>query len=721
MRNVSHHYARQITPGQRRRAMLRFAVFVAAVAVATAVTGAAPVRAAEPIARPRSVPSWGTAAAPDPVAAEVEKAKAAAALGIVPTDEQLKLRDKEFVIALWRVATGREVRASAELAFTGSDLECTEWIKHGIHEARARDQANKIRDAEAADAARESKERALVVLGIVPDTSVTMLGTRDFVYAIVQRQTGPRVHAAALAAFGAPEAAQQEFIATGIRTAHAQDQQDGIDADQHADAAMKARLAAEAARGRAVSVVGVPATPDVVSRPDDDILRIIANHAKPGSEVEKAAVIALRSLDRADWTNFVVTGVFAANRRDLDAVLQRKADADRALVQQIKDHAVQTGVQPRLAKAAAAALTGGVTEVRDFLRKDRVDALTQSLLPSPLANPPGQGPDPAHGAKFLRDVDGVAIAKAGSLEPGPADGLPATWRVGPGLIRPEECVSLESVTKPNHYLAHVGDAAAPVRIAPIDGTAGFAEAATWCPDRSGAEGTVRLEEPMIAGVLGVRADGTAVTGNPASSFDWWVMDPNPDSTAITARWIERWLAPTLPRYDPYQDLVYFPLEPEQVDGPVRFRDFYDKGTTGKPRRVVRVYWSAATGAHQFSVAGTFASPCPAPDLLDAYLALGGHRAGPLGPPSSESQCTAGNTGVFKDFAAGGSMYSSTRSGAHIIYGAIKAKWISLGAEKSSLGFPTSDEFAIPGGRRSTFEHGRIDFDATTGVVTAYPA
>ena len=40
-----------------------------------------------------------------------------------------------------------------------------------------------------------------------------------------------------------------------------------------------------------------------------------------------------------------------------------------------------------------------------------------------------------------------------------------------------------------------------------------------------------------------------------------------------------------------------------------------------------------------------------------------------------------------------------------------------GWEPSYLGYPKSDEFAIPGGRRSNFEHGYITWNATTKVVT----
>jgi hypothetical protein len=52
-----------------------------------------------------------------------------------------------------------------------------------------------------------------------------------------------------------------------------------------------------------------------------------------------------------------------------------------------------------------------------------------------------------------------------------------------------------------------------------------------------------------------------------------------------------------------------------------------------------------------------------------------------------------------------------------VHGAIYAKWASLGWERSALGYPTSDEYAIPGGRRNNFVHGTISWDAATGATT----
>ena len=56
--------------------------------------------------------------------------------------------------------------------------------------------------------------------------------------------------------------------------------------------------------------------------------------------------------------------------------------------------------------------------------------------------------------------------------------------------------------------------------------------------------------------------------------------------------------------------------------------------------------------------------------------------------------------------------------AHEVQGAIRSKWADLGWERSRLGYPTSDEVAVPGGRRNTFQHGSITWVAATGALQA---
>ena len=52
-----------------------------------------------------------------------------------------------------------------------------------------------------------------------------------------------------------------------------------------------------------------------------------------------------------------------------------------------------------------------------------------------------------------------------------------------------------------------------------------------------------------------------------------------------------------------------------------------------------------------------------------------------------------------------------------MHGAIAARWAALGWERGPLGYPTSNEYTVTGGRASAFAHGTITWNATTGATT----
>ncbi len=115
-----------------------------------------------------------------------------------------------------------------------------------------------------------------------------------------------------------------------------------------------------------------------------------------------------------------------------------------------------------------------------------------------------------------------------------------------------------------------------------------------------------------------------------------------------------------------------------------------------------IHWSPATGAHETHGA-----------IGVAWGALG-YENGPLGYPVTNETPTPARPGAFNHFT-GGSVYWSPATGAHEVVGAIRATWASMGWENSALGFPTSDEYAIPGGRRSDFQGGSLTWTPTGGV------
>ena len=118
-----------------------------------------------------------------------------------------------------------------------------------------------------------------------------------------------------------------------------------------------------------------------------------------------------------------------------------------------------------------------------------------------------------------------------------------------------------------------------------------------------------------------------------------------------------------------------------------------------------VYWSPATGAH--IVLGAILA------TWDRYS----RERGLLGYPLTDELGTPDGVGRYNHFSgAGGSIYWTPSTGAHEVHGAIMSKWASLGWERSFLGYPISDEYTIPGGRRSDFQYGYITWNATTGAV-----
>ncbi|WP_425560198.1 LGFP repeat-containing protein, partial [Kineococcus glutinatus] len=120
-----------------------------------------------------------------------------------------------------------------------------------------------------------------------------------------------------------------------------------------------------------------------------------------------------------------------------------------------------------------------------------------------------------------------------------------------------------------------------------------------------------------------------------------------------------------------------------------------------------IYWSPATGAHE--VHG---------QILGAY-AWAGWENGVLGFPITGEIRTPNGRGAYNAFE-GGSVYWSPGTGAHVVRGAIRDAWAGQGWEGGRLGFPTSSEFDIPGGRRVNFESGYIEWSPATGARVNQP-
>jgi uncharacterized protein with LGFP repeats len=135
-----------------------------------------------------------------------------------------------------------------------------------------------------------------------------------------------------------------------------------------------------------------------------------------------------------------------------------------------------------------------------------------------------------------------------------------------------------------------------------------------------------------------------------------------------------------------------------ADGVGRFNNFSKNGGS--------IYWSPSSGA--WEVHGL---------VRGKYVALGGPTS-PLGYPATNETGTPDGVGRFNHFTNSGSIYWTPGTGAWSIHGAIRARWASMGWERSCLGYPVSDEFGIPGGRQSNLQHGVITYSLSTGRSTS---
>ncbi|MEU0499754.1 esterase [Nocardia sp. NPDC005998] len=101
-------------------------------------------------------------------------------------------------------------------------------------------------------------------------------------------------------------------------------------------------------------------------------------------------------------------------------------------------------------------------------------------------------------------------------------------------------------------------------------------------------------------------------------------------------------------------------------------------------------------------------------IFDKYVQSGG-PTGPLGAPL-KAQEDGPNDGRWQDFT-GGAIVWGKDTGAHILWGEIRKAWEDNGGPDGTLGYPTSDEKDIPGGKQSDFVSGTITWvDGNTTVT-----
>lgn len=118
--------------------------------------------------------------------------------------------------------------------------------------------------------------------------------------------------------------------------------------------------------------------------------------------------------------------------------------------------------------------------------------------------------------------------------------------------------------------------------------------------------------------------------------------------------------------------------------------------------------------------GSDTTTVPGVAALDSEYTRVGAETGRLGPPRGPHQWTMDRRASVRFFNLG-AIYWTPNAGAHAISGPILDTWVSQGAERSRLGYPTSDEDVTEGGfsRRQSFEGGTVAWNQRNGASISY--
>ncbi|WP_448614218.1 PQQ-dependent sugar dehydrogenase [Modestobacter sp. URMC 112] len=223
------------------------------------------------------------------------------------------------------------------------------------------------------------------------------------------------------------------------------------------------------------------------------------------------------------------------------------------------------------------------------------------------------------------------------------------------------------------------------------------------PSALTVDGSARAVSQVTVGAR-VAVAAPALASDGVAGFDGWddggdrertlvMPDADVTLTAVYRTPIERRFADDAA----LRALLGEPTGPEVGDAALRYREH-----TGG-----RLYWTPDSGVHE--VHGL---------VLAGYLAAGGSAL--LGAPVIDEAATPDGVGRHSDFERG-VVYWTPDTGAHEVHGLVLARWQELGREASYLGYPTSDEYDVPGGRRSDFQRGSITWDAATDSVVDEPS
>ncbi|WP_245401044.1 LGFP repeat-containing protein [Nocardia albiluteola] len=132
--------------------------------------------------------------------------------------------------------------------------------------------------------------------------------------------------------------------------------------------------------------------------------------------------------------------------------------------------------------------------------------------------------------------------------------------------------------------------------------------------------------------------------------------------------------------------------------------------------------AAAAAAQSSAAAGPTETKIQTPNgeftitghLMAKYNEMGG-ASSPLGAPTGNS-VSGPNGGSCQEFT-GGAICWSEPTGPHVVWGEIRKAWDSDGGVNGKLGYPTTDEKDVVGGKESDFSGGTISWVNEKTTVT----
>lgn len=117
----------------------------------------------------------------------------------------------------------------------------------------------------------------------------------------------------------------------------------------------------------------------------------------------------------------------------------------------------------------------------------------------------------------------------------------------------------------------------------------------------------------------------------------------------------------------------------------------------------QIHWAGTTGAQ-----ATYGA-------IQAYWSRNGWETGWLGYPTGPEIDNLKGGGASQSFQGGTVFWNGETGTTAAVKGATLKRFGQLGFESGRLGYPVTDEFAVPGGTAQIFDNGQIHWQATAGA------